>query len=299
MAVVAVLGLGRMGSRIARRFLAAGHELVVWNRTAARADGLAREGAAAAATPAEAARRADAAVTMLADPDALRAVVEGPDGLAAGVGKGTVVIEMSTVGPRAIEWLASALPAEVDLIDAPVLGSLSEVEAGTLTVFMGGAESAVARWEGLLAALGDTLHVGPLGAGAAAKLVANTTLMGTLGVLGEALALARGLGLEDARVFEVLAATPIAGQAERRRPALDSGDFPLRFALGLARKDMDLVSEAADHAGVELRLAGAVRSWLADAEQERLGERDYSEIVEWIRSQSRTSPAFRSGGKTG
>ena len=299
MPTVAVLGLGRMGSRIARRFLDAGHELVVWNRTRERAEELTAAGASAAPTPAEAAGRADVVVTMLADPAALRAVVEAPDGLVAGLPGETTVIEMSTVGPAAIEWLAEALPDGTPLLDAPVLGSLSEVEAGTLTVFMGGPEELVARWEPLLATLGRTMHVGPLGAGASAKLVVNTTLMGTLGVLGEALALARGLGLDDARSFGILAATPIAAQAERRRPALESGDFPRRFALSLARKDMNLVCEAADRAGVELRLAEAARSWLVAADEEGWGDRDYSAVVERIRSQSTTSSAFRSGGKTG
>ncbi|MDQ4124947.1 MAG: NAD(P)-dependent oxidoreductase, partial [Actinomycetota bacterium] len=191
---VAFVGLGEMGSRMARRLLAAGHELHVWNRTRSKAEALAAEGAVASGTPAEAASRSDVVITMVADPGALVAVTEGPDGIAAGVRDGATVVEMSTVGPPAIERLRDALPPEIDLVDAPVLGSLSEVEAGTLRVFVGGTAESYERIRPLLEALGSPLHAGDLGAGAAAKLVANSTLFGSLGVLGEALALADSLG---------------------------------------------------------------------------------------------------------
>src|SRR3989440_8784351 len=96
------------------------------------------------------------------------------------------------------------------------------------------------------------VHVGALGAGAAAKLVANTTLVGTIGVLGEALALAGGLGLSRETAFEVLAATPLAEQSKRRRESVENADYPPRFALYLARKDAELVVAAAAEAGVQL-----------------------------------------------
>src|SRR5687767_12618222 len=96
---IAVLGLGTMGSRVAQRLLDAGHDVVVWNRTPDKTEALAAAGAEPAETPAAAVRRADAVSTLLADPAALQAVSEGPDGLAAGVDGDTTVIEMSTVGP--------------------------------------------------------------------------------------------------------------------------------------------------------------------------------------------------------
>ena len=135
-----------------------------------------------------------------------------------------------------------------------------------------------ARYAPLLSTLGTTHHVGGLGAGAAAKLVANSTLFGTVGVLAEALRLADRLGLSRDTAFEVLAATPIAAQAERRRAAVEANDYSPRFPLGLARKDADLVADAAP----ELRLAQAARSWLADADDASWGERDYSALVAWI-----------------
>jgi 3-hydroxyisobutyrate dehydrogenase/2-hydroxy-3-oxopropionate reductase len=216
---------------------------------------------------------------MVADPAALRDVTEGDEGVAAGVGEETTAIEMSTVGPDAVHRLASVLGEGVGLLDAPVLGSRSEAESGTLKVFVGGPEELVERWTPLLSALGSPLHVGPLGSGAAAKLVANTTLVGTIGVLGEALALAEGLGIPRAKAFEVLAATPLAAQAERRRESVESGEYPARFALYLARKDAELVVAAARQAGVDLRLTEAARTWLAEAEDAGWGDRDYSAVL--------------------
>jgi 3-hydroxyisobutyrate dehydrogenase-like beta-hydroxyacid dehydrogenase len=260
---VAVIGLGAMGSRIARRLLDAGHDVVVWNRTPAKAEGFPR----VAATPADAASDAEVTITMVSNPEALREVT-------AGIAPQTL-IEMSTVGPAAIHELAGRVPR---LLDAPVLGSRSEAEHGTLHVFVGGPRELYDEYEPLLATLGTVHHVGPLGAGASAKLVANSTLFGALGVLAEALRLADRLGLSRDAAFEVLAATPIATQAERRRAAIEAHDYPPRFPLALARKDADLVAGAAP----ELRLAQAARSWLADADDALWSERDYSALLAWI-----------------
>ena len=273
---VAFIGVGAMGGRMARRLLDAGHELTVWNRTPSKATPLVDAGAARAPTPAEAARGAEVVITMVADRAALEAVSEGPEGIAA---HAKTVVEMSTVGPAAVSGLRALLAPGADLLDAPVLGSLSEAEAGTLQIFVGGEETLFERIRPLLAELGSPVHVGPLGTGAAAKLVANLTLLGTLGLLGEALALGDGLGLSREATWEVLDGTPLAGQAERRRPAVESGEYPLRFALALARKDANLVAEAAAAAGVELPLASGARDWFADAEEAGWGERDYSAVL--------------------
>jgi 3-hydroxyisobutyrate dehydrogenase/2-hydroxy-3-oxopropionate reductase len=290
MTTAAVVGLGAMGSRIASRLLEAGFPVLVWNRTPAKAEGLVARGASAVATPGEAARRADVVITMVADPAALEAVTEGTDGIAAGAGETTAVIEMSTVGPSAISRLAQTLPSG-RVLDAPVLGSMAEAESGSLRIFVGGPAELVEEWTPLLSTLGSPLHVGPLGAGAAAKLVANTTLFGTLGVLGEALALADGLGLSRDTAFEVLASTPLAAQAERRRPSLEAGEYPSRFSLSLARKDADLVAEAGAAAGVDLRVVEAARSWLVEAEQAGLGGADYSGVLARILEPASTRQA--------
>jgi 3-hydroxyisobutyrate dehydrogenase/2-hydroxy-3-oxopropionate reductase len=278
MATVGVVGLGAMGSRIARRLGDAGHELVVWNRDPAKADSLVAAGALAAATPADAARRAEAVITMVADPRALVDVTEGTDGVVGGLGEGTTLIQMSTVGPDSTSRLAALLPAEA-LLDSPVLGSVAEVESGTLSVFLGGAPEPVEHWLPVLSTLGTVFHLGPVGAGTAAKLVANTTLVGVIGILGEALALAERLGLSRDAAFEVLDKTALASQAERRRPAVESGEYPPRFALYLARKDADLILEEAAKTGLELRLTKAADEWLADAENAGLGDKDYSAVL--------------------
>ena len=282
MTTVAVLGLGAMGARFARRFLDTGHEVIVWNRTPEKAEDLVSRGAQPAASPAEAARSAEALVTVVSDPAALRAVAEGPEGIAAGAGASTTAIEMSTVGPDAIRMLRSALPPETGLLDAPVLGRLSEAESGTLHVFVGGPEELAERWTSLLSALGETIHVGPLGAGAATKLVANATLVGTMTLLGETVALADALGVPREVTFRVLAWTPLAAQAARRREPLTTGEFPRRFDLALARKDGELVSEAAAAAGVDARVLAAAATWFADAEDAGLGDEDYSTVLRRI-----------------
>lgn len=261
-----MIGLGAMGSRIARRLLDAGHDVVVWNRTPSKAEGFPQ----VAASPVEAVHDADAVITMVANPQALREVTKDM--------APKTLIEMSTVGPAAIHELAAALPEGTELLDAPVLGSRAEAESGTLHVFVGGQTELYERWKPLLAVLGTPHHVGELGAGAAAKLVANSTLFGAIGVLAEALRLADRLGLTRDVAFEVLAATPIAGQAERRREAIEANDFPPRFPLSLAHKDAELVTAAAP----ELRLAEAARSWLADADEASWGERDYSALLAWV-----------------
>jgi 3-hydroxyisobutyrate dehydrogenase/2-hydroxy-3-oxopropionate reductase len=284
MSTVAVVGLGAMGSRVARRLLQAGRQVVVWNRTPERAAELVELGALAAASPADATRRADAVLTMVSGPAALRTVTEGPSGVAAGASGSTTVIEMSTVGPPAVSRLAAALPEETGLLDAPVLGSLREAEAGRLRVFVGGPDALVERWMPLLSALGSPTHIGPLGSGAAAKLVANATLLAVLGILGESLALADGLGLTRQAAYEVLTATPIAAQVERRWGEIEKGDYPVRFALSLARKDADLIAEAA--VGLDLRLTEAARRWFVEAEAAGWGERDYSAVLATILGQA-------------
>ena len=280
MSSVAVLGLGAMGSRVAHRLVETGHDVVVWNRSAEKAHDLVAAGATGVETPAEAARQAQTVITMVADPPALAAVTEGRDGVAAGADDATTVVNMSTVGPAAVRRLAEVLPSETALLDAPVLGSLPEAEAGTLTIFVGGPVADLERTAPILHVLGSPIRVGEIGAGSAAKLVANFTLFGVLGIIGEALAAADALGLARESAFEVLAATPVAAQAERRRPAIEANEYPPRFALSLARKDAELLTAPAKD--LDLRVLEAARSWLADAEAAGRGRQDYSAVLAQI-----------------
>jgi 3-hydroxyisobutyrate dehydrogenase-like beta-hydroxyacid dehydrogenase len=262
-----------MGSRIARRLIDAGHDVIVWNRDPAKAEGFPRR----AATPADAARSADVVIIMVSDPAALIAVT---DGISAGVTAGATVVQMSTVGVPAVQRLDSELPDGVGLLDAPVLGSLAEVEAGRLVIFAGGSDDVLAHVSPILSTLGTVVAVGGIGAGSAAKLVANFSLLSVLAALGEAFALGRHLGLTDDALFDVLAATPLAAQAERRREAIVSGSYPARFSLALADKDAQLILDSAGD--LDLRVAQAVRSWYADAMREGRAAEDNSALLATI-----------------
>jgi 3-hydroxyisobutyrate dehydrogenase-like beta-hydroxyacid dehydrogenase len=151
-----------------------------------------------------------------------------------------------------------------------------------LKIYAGGEEPLVERWTPLLSTLGSVIHVGPVGAGSAAKLVANAILVGVIGVLGEALAVAQALNLPREVAFEVLETTALADQAKRRRPSVESGEYPARFALSLARKDADLILEAAASSGLDLRVTEGARAWLVDAEAAGLGDEDYSAVLAQI-----------------
>lgn len=282
MLTVAVVGVGAMGSRIALRLLDAGHEVLIWNRSPGKTGPLVLRGATVVPTPREAASRSRMLITMLAGPQALCAVSEGPDGIAAGSHPGLIVVEMSTVGPAALRQLASLLGPGACLVDAPVVGSTGEAESGTLTIFAGGSAAAVDQAEPLLATLGTVVRAGPPGAGAAAKLVANAALFGTLTILGETLALAGALELPPDVSAAVLASTPLAEQARRRLPMIEAGDYPRRFALSLARKDAELILRSSAAAGVELPGVAAARRWLAAAQTEGRGDDDYTAMLATI-----------------
>ena len=275
---IAFCGLGRMGVPMAARLLDAGHELRAWNRTPGKAGSLLDAGATEAASPAEAAAGAEVVVTMLADPAAVEDVVLG-----AGLGAGTTLIEMSTIGPDAVRSLAALLPERVDVLDAPVLGSIPQATEGTLKIFVGGDAEVFDRLRPVLEPMGTPRHLGPLGAGAAMKLVANSTLGALMTGLAEALALADGLGLVEADVLDILSESPIGVTAKGKRPLIESGVYTPNFTLGLAAKDLRLVMEAAEAAGVELRVAAAARSWLERADEHGLGDLDYSAVIADVR----------------
>ena len=278
MTTVAFCGLGRMGAPMAARLLDAGHELRVWNRTPGKAGPLVDAGATEAGSPAEAAAGAEVVITMLADPAAVEEVVAG-----AGLRAGATLVEMSTVGPDAVRSLAAGLPEGVDVLDAPVLGSVPQATDGTLKVFVGGEAEVFERCRPVLEAMGTPRHLGALGAGAAMKLVANSTLGALMTGLAEALALADALGLEESPVLDILSESAIGTTVKSKRDKIESGVYEPNFSLALAAKDLRLVTQAAETAGVELRLAPAARSWLEQADEHGLGDLDYSAVIADIR----------------
>jgi 3-hydroxyisobutyrate dehydrogenase-like beta-hydroxyacid dehydrogenase len=283
MAQVAFCGLGQMGAPMAARLVEAGHQLTVWNRTAGRAQALADRGARIAATPAEAAAGADAVFTMLSTPEVVKDVVCGDRGVAEGMSAGSVLIEMSTIGPQGVEEIRLKLPREVDMLDAPVLGSVPQAEQGTLKIFVGGSREAFGRCRTLLDDVGSPVHLGSLGSGAAMKLVANAGLLALITGLAESLALADVFGLDLEAVFDVLEDSPMGVTVKRKRKNVSAGEFAPDFKLSLARKDARLVAEAAENHGLDLPLARAARRWMDDAEEAGLGELDYSAVTAQVR----------------
>jgi 3-hydroxyisobutyrate dehydrogenase-like beta-hydroxyacid dehydrogenase len=289
MTKIAFCGLGRMGAPMAARLLDAGHALTVWNRTPDRAGPVVEQGASLAASPAEAASGAEIVITMLADGPALDEVVFGRHGVAGGLAGGATLVEMSTVGPDAVRALAGRLPEGVDVLDAPVLGSVPQATEGTLKIFVGGEAAVVERCRPVLEALGTPRHLGALGAGAAMKLVANSTLGALMGGLAEALALADALGLDEGPVLDILGESAIGVTVKGKRGLVESGVYEANFKLGLAAKDLRLVTTAAEEAGVELRLAPAARAWLEEADAAGLGDLDYSAVIAQVRGRPATS----------
>jgi 3-hydroxyisobutyrate dehydrogenase-like beta-hydroxyacid dehydrogenase len=290
MASVAFCGLGQMGAPMARRLLDAGQDLVVWNRTASKADPLVQRGARRAETPADAVRAVEAAITMLATPDAVDEVLFGPSGAAEAMVPGSTLIEMSTIGPDAVREISGRLPRGVGMLDAPVLGSVREASEGSLRMFVGGPEDLCARWLPILEALGSPRRLGDLGAGAAMKLVANSTLMVLMTGLGEALALADALGLDQGVVLDVLSDSALGVTARGKRSRLETGRYPPNFKVALARKDASLVVETAERAALDLPLAEAARTWMERADEAGLGELDYSAVIARIRGREARLP---------
>ena len=289
-----MVGTGAMGSAMPERLLREGWHVTVWHRTAVKVQPLVELGARRANGPREAAAAAHVVITMVSDPEALRSVVAGNIGIAAGLRTSSVLMQMATVDPPASEWLSAQVPNGT-VLDAPVLGSTSEAKDGSLLVFLGGDPHVQALCMDVVNALGTPLRSGDLGSATAAKLVANLSLIGSPGLLGEALLLGRCLGLETDLVFEILSNTPLAPQAARRHTAVQENDYPLRFALELASKDADLIVDAAKAPGVDLAMAASLGDRFAAAQAEGRGGDDYSAILASILARS---PAERPARKS-
>jgi 3-hydroxyisobutyrate dehydrogenase len=283
MVAIAFCGLGVMGLPMATRLAAAGHQVRVWNRTPGRHADAVANGAVAAATPAEAARDADAAITMLAGPESLDEVVFGHAGLAATLRPGAALIDMSTVGPDAVRALHERLAGRVAVLDAPVTGSAPHAAAGTLRIMVGATAEEFARWREVLAAMGEPVHVGPPGTGAAVKLVVNSASAALTALLAESLALGDRLGVDERVALDALAASPMGIIVERTRERIERGSYPPAFKLALAAKDLGLAVGLAAERGLELRLDQAARSRLQAAERDGLGELDFSAVVAHLR----------------
>jgi 3-hydroxyisobutyrate dehydrogenase-like beta-hydroxyacid dehydrogenase len=272
-----------MGAPMAVNLLEAGHDVSVWNRSAEKSRALADRGAIAGPTPAAASDGAEVVFTMLATPAAVSEVVSGENGVATAMSRGSTLIEMSTIGPSALRAVASTVPTGADVLDAPVLGSVPQATDGSLKIFVGGSPEAFERHRDLLGILGTPIHLGELGAGAAMKVVINSVLVALMSCLGEVLALADGLGVDQEAALDALEGSPLGATVTRKRRNIVSGSYPPNFKLGLAAKDAQLVADEARSAGVDLRLAPGARAWMVEAAAAGLGDLDYSAVVAFAR----------------
>jgi 3-hydroxyisobutyrate dehydrogenase-like beta-hydroxyacid dehydrogenase len=276
----AFCGLGRMGLPMAIRLIESGHEVAVWNRTPGKARPAVAAGGRQATTPADAATGAEVAVTMLSTPEAVQEVLFGREGLSAGLAAGSTLLEMSTVGPDIVRDVSHRLGDAIDVLDAPVLGSVPQAKDGSLRIFVGAiSEEAARRWFPFLEAMGTPRYLGSPGSGAAMKLVVNSTLVALMTALGEALALADVLGLDEAAVLDVLGDSPIGVPARGKRSNLETGMYPPNFTVSLAAKDAGLVVDTAVRLGLELPVARAGLAWMARAADGGFGDLDYSAVI--------------------
>lgn len=289
--MVAVVGLGRMGSAMARRFHNAGFDLVLWNRDRAKAEALAAEtGAQTAETPAAAAAAAGVVVSSLADDDALRTVYLGEGGLVGGIVPGAVAVDTSTVDPGTVAEVGAAVDATgAGFLDCPVSGSVTTVEAGALVIMAGGDSELVDRVEPVLSTIAkEIVRVGGRGTGAACKLAVNGLVHSLNIALSEALVLAERAGIDRETAYAVFAGG--AGGApfvHYKRQAFEHPDeTPVAFSLDLVAKDLDLITGLAARVGAPMDQASTGLDVVRRAIEAGLGDRDMSAVAVYLREEA-------------
>lgn len=283
---VAVLGLGIMGSGMARQLLAAGFEVSVWNRSADKAAPLGEAGARVAATPAEAATGAAVVVAMLADDAVSRAVWTGEGGALAAMDAGTIVIESSTLTGGWVKELAGLATARgVGFLEAPVTGSRDQAAQGALRFLVGGDVDVLAAARSAFDAMGSAVvHLGPVGSAATVKL-ANNFLCGVQAAsLAEAVALFERQGLDVEQAVAILTdgapGSPIVKAVSRRM--LDRAYDP-HFLVPLMAKDLGYAGQTLAEVGITSAIADAARQRFLEADGAGHGRYDIAAIVEPLR----------------
>jgi 3-hydroxyisobutyrate dehydrogenase-like beta-hydroxyacid dehydrogenase len=275
-----------MGSRMARNLRRAGFDVVVWNRTRARAEEL---GEPIAASPRAAAEGAGVVVTMVVDAPEVEAVLFGDDGAAAGLVPGALVVDMSTIAPSAVKSIAARLAERgIGFVDAPVTGSKPRAEDGTLTIMAGGSADDFRRARPLFEAMGELIvHCGPSGHGAMVKLLNNALAAINAAALAEALDVAETYGLDTERLVEVMS----AGSAKstmldlKARPMIERDYEPL-FKLEHMLKDVRHCLREAEALGERFQLAADAEALYASAAAAGLGEEDFAAVAEAVRQRT-------------
>jgi 3-hydroxyisobutyrate dehydrogenase len=283
---VALIGLGLMGSGMARRLLGAGFPLTVYNRNPERASALAAEGAQVAASPREAAARADVVLSMVADDAASRMVWLGEHGALAGAARGSVLVESSTLTVGWIEELAREAAARgCELLDAPVTGSKPHAASGELCFLVGGSAAALDTARPALAAMSRAIvHLGATGRGALLKLINNFMAGVQAASLAEALALIESSGLDRAKALEVLTTgAPGSPLVKTLSGRMTARDYTPNFLLRLMAKDLTYALGEGRRHGVSLSTVASALEVLNRAIDAGHGDEDFSALVEPLR----------------
>lgn len=281
MGTIAFIGLGVMGWPMARHLGAAGHSLRVHNRTAGKAERfVAAHGGTACATPADAARGAEALITCVGNDDDVRQVTTGPDGGFQALADGALFIDHSTVSAALARELAAQAP-RLRCIDAPVSGGQAGAEAGQLAIMCGGEESAVEAAGPLLGCYGRrVVRIGPAGHGQLAKMANQIAIAGTVQGLAEALHFAGKAGLDTEALLDAIGqGAAQSWQMDNRARTMAQGKFDFGFAVDLMRKDLGLLLAEARSNGASLPVAALVDQFYADLQKLGAGRQDTSSLI--------------------
>jgi len=285
MKTIAVIGLGAMGSRMAARLLAAGHRVIVYNRSDAPMRELEKKGATRAPNPRGAAREGDVVISMVADDSAARAVwLDERTGVVLGLRAGAIAIESSTLTPACASDLARAAEAHgAKFLAAPVIGSRPHAEAGKLIYLVGGSAQVTEEARELLLAMGAIIHhVGTVEAAMTMKLAVNVFLGAEVALLGEILTATKKLGIDTARAIEILSGSPIASPAMQRIAGLiGARTFAPNFPIRLMNKDLQYFTDIANRAGAKSPITSAVADVFAAGSRGPFVYDDMSGIVQY------------------
>ena len=285
MAKYGFLGMGIMGSAMAANLVRAGHDVTVWNRTAARCAPLVALGARQADTPREVAATCDVTFAMLSDPAAALAVLEGPDGVLGGIGQGRGYVDFSTVDDATANTIASQIVANgARYLEAPVSGTKKPAEDGTLIILAAGDRGLYDEVAPALDKLGKKrLFLGEVGQGARMKLVVNLIMGSMLTALSEGLALGLKGGLDGAEILDVLDAGAMACPMFRAKgPMLLSGAYPTSFPLKHMQKDLRLALALSEKLDQNLALTAASNELFKRARIAGNGDKDIGAVFSVI-----------------
>lgn len=292
---VGLVGLGAMGRPMGRHLLrearARGGDLVVTSRDAAAGAELRGAGAVWAGTPRGVAARAGVVVAMVPDLPQVRDVLEGPDGLVAGLTGPTVLAIASTSSPDGVRELARELPARTDgrltVVDAPVSGGVEGAEEGSLSIMVGGADDDVARVLPWLGAMGTAVHLGPVGAGQVAKACNQLVVAAATVALGEAAVIAERAGLDLARLFDLLGGGYAGSRImEVKKGRLVAHDHTPASPARLMIKDLRFAADEARRAGVAVDQLPVLQEIYAGIVDAGLGDLDSSVVQRYVAERS-------------